>query len=86
VLGRRIAQVIIEKGKPSVYPEDMMNLMRKAVKIIDHLTTNRKDLHNARSLHLIESKIRRLANYYQAKDQLDAEWKYKRDQVRLMVE
>jgi small subunit ribosomal protein S15 len=86
VLGRRIAQVIIEKGKPSVYPEDMMNLMRKAVKIIDHLTTNRKDLHNARSLHLIESKIRRLANYYQTKGQLDGAWKYKRDQVRLMVE
>jgi small subunit ribosomal protein S15 len=86
VLGRRIAQVIAEKGKPGDYPEDMMNLMRKAVKIIDHLTTNRKDLHNARSLHLIESKIRRLANYYQAKGKLDAAWKYKRDQVRLLVE
>ena len=84
--GKRIAAVLSENDIGGAYPEDMMNLMRKAVKIIDHLTTNRKDLHNARSLHLIESKIRRLANYYQAKGKLDAAWKYKRDQVRLLVE
>ncbi|MDP6640507.1 MAG: 30S ribosomal protein S15 [Candidatus Poseidoniaceae archaeon] len=86
VLGRRISQVIAEKGKQGAFPEDMMNLMRKAVGIIDHLKTNRKDLHNSRSLNLIESKIRRLANYYQAKGSLDSEWKYKRDQVHLVVE
>lgn len=86
VLGRRITQVIVENGKQGTYPEDLMNLMRKAVGIIDHLQNNRKDLHNSRGLGLIESKIRRLANYYRSKGRLDADWKYKRDQVRLMVE
>ena len=86
VLGKRISQVIQENGKEGTYPEDLMNLMRKAVGLIDHMQSNRKDLHNSRSLALIESKIRRLANYYRSKGRLEQDWKYKRDQVRLMVE
>ena len=86
VLGKRISQVIQENGKEGTYPEDLMNLMRKAVGLIDHMQTNRKDLHNSRALALIESKIRRLANYYRSKGRLEQDWKYKRDQVRLMVE
>ena len=86
VLGKRISQVIQENGKEGTYPEDLMNLMRKAVGLIDHMQSNRKDLHNSRSLALIESKIRRLATYYRSKGRLEQDWKYKRDQVRLMVE
>lgn len=86
VIGMRVSAFLAEKGKVSTYPEDMMNLMRKAVSLIDHLSSNRKDLHNMRSLELTESKIRRLAKYYQSHGRLAADWKYKRDQVRLMVE
>lgn len=86
VLGRRISQVVAEHGKPSDYPEDLMNLMRRTVNLLDHLESNHKDLHNFRSLALVESKIRRLARYYQSNGRLDVEWKYKREQVRLMVE
>ena len=64
----------------------MMNLMRRALSLIDHLAGNRKDLHNRRQLDLCESKIRRLARYYKSKGQLDENWAYKRDQLRLMVE
>ena len=44
-------------------PEDLRNLMTKAVRLDVHLSENPKDLHNKRSLHLIEAKIRRLARY-----------------------
>ena len=54
-----------------------MNLMRQAVAIIDHLTTNHRDIHNKRSLELTEAKIRRLGNYYKAEGKLSADWKYK---------
>jgi small subunit ribosomal protein S15 len=54
--------------------------------LIDHLESNRKDRHNSRQLELTESKIRRLSRYYKGRGQLDAEWAYKRDQLRLMVE
>lgn len=86
VLGKRIGQVLAENEITSKYPEDMMSLMRRALRLIDHLESNRKDRHNARQLELTESKIRRLATYYQNEGQLDSEWAYKRDQLRLMVE
>ena len=86
VLGKRIGQVLAENEITSKYPEDMMSLMRRALRLIDHLESNRKDRHNARQLELTESKIRRLATYYQSEGQLDSEWAYKRDQLRLMVE
>ena len=85
-LGKRIGQVLAENEITSKYPEDMMSLMRRALRLIDHLDSNRKDRHNARQLELTESKIRRLATYYQSEGQLDSEWAYKRDQLRLMVE
>lgn len=84
--GKRISSVLIENGIGGAYPEDMMNLMRKAVSLINHLGSNRKDHHNNRALHLTEAKIRRMARYYQSEGRLDSDWKYKRDQLRLMVE
>jgi small subunit ribosomal protein S15 len=69
------------------YPEDMMNLMRQAVGIINHLGSgNHKDIHNKRALEITEAKIRRLANYYKDEGRLPADWRYKRDELRLMVE
>ena len=87
VMGERISQILSRNGVSPNYPEDMMNLMRKAVGIISHLGSgNHKDLHNKRSLELTEAKIRRLAKYYISEGKLDSDWKYKRDQLRLMVE
>ena len=46
VLGKRIGQVLSENEVTSKYPEDMMSLMRRALRLIDHLESNRKDRHN----------------------------------------
>ncbi len=86
VVGKRIGQILTENEIVPRYPEDMMSLMRRALRLIDHLESNRKDRHNSRQLELTESKIRRLARYYQGRGQLDTTWAYKRDQLRLMVE
>ncbi len=84
--GERISQILERNGISPKYPEDMMNLMRRALGLIDHLNSNSKDIHNRRQLELCESKIRRLASYYKESGKLDADWQYKRDQLRLMVE
>lgn len=86
VTGERISQTLARNDLSGKYPEDMMNLMRQVLRMIDHLNGNRKDLHNSRQLELTESRIRRLARYYQNTGRLDSEWAYKRDQLRLMVE
>lgn len=85
--GKRIGAILAENDIGGTYPEDMMNLMRKAVGIIEHMGSgNHKDLHNKRALELTEAKIRRLAKYYINEGKLPSDWKYKRDQLRLMVE
>ena len=85
--GKRIGAVLAENGIGGKYPEDMMNLMRKAVAILEHMGSgNHKDLHNKRALELTEAKIRRLASYYINEGKLESDWKYKREQLRLMVE
>ena len=85
VMGERISKTLTRNNLTSTYPEDMMNLMRKALSLIDHLNSNKKDLHNRRQLELCESRIRRLAKYYIGTGRLSSTWAYKRDQLRLMV-
>ena len=86
VMGERISKILLRNDITTSYPEDMMNLMRRALGLIDHLNNNSKDLHNRRQLSLCESKIRRLSRYYKRNGTLPDSWTYKRDQLRLMVE
>ena len=86
VMGERISQTLSRNDLESKYPEDMMNLMRKALSLIDNLSNNKKDLHNRRQLELCESRLRRLARYYVGTGRIPSTWAYKRDQLRLMVE
>ena len=86
VTGERISQTLQRLGKSGKLPEDLMSLMRRALRLIDHLSQNSKDIHNRRQLELCESKIRRLSRYYRENNQIDSDWTYKRDQLRLMVE
>ena len=86
VMGERISQTLERLDQISEIPEDLMSLMRRALRLIDHLSSNKKDLHNRRQLELCESKIRRLSRYYKEENKLDNHWNYKRDQLRLMVE
>ena len=87
VTGKRIGPILSQNNIGGTYPEDMMNLMRQAVRIIEHLGSgNHKDIHNKRALEITEAKIRRLANYYKAEGKLSTDWRYKRDELRLMVE
>ena len=74
VMGERISQTLSRNNLDSTYPEDMMNLMRKALSLIDHLSSNKKDLHNRRQLELCESRLRRLAKYYVGTGRISSTW------------
>ncbi len=67
------------------FPEDIRNLMRKAVNLQEHLDENTEDTSAKRSLSLIESKIRRLADYYRG-DRIPEDWTYNIEKARLVVE
>ena len=67
------------------YPEDIMNLIKRAVNIRDHLKENPKDLHSKRGLTIIESRIRRLASYYVNEGALPGGWRYNPKEAALLV-
>ncbi len=66
-------------------PEDLFNLITKALKLRDHLDENKKDLHNKRALQLTEAKIRRLVRYYKNTDVLPQDWYYRLDTVEMLI-
>ena len=85
VTGEKITQILKRNGQAEEYPEDLMNLIRRAVNIRDHLEENPKDLHSKRGLTIIESRIRRLASYYVSEGRLPEGWRYNPREAALLV-
>lgn len=76
VLGKKITQVLAEKGLAPEIPEDLSYLIKRAYRVRKHLETHKKDLVSRRGLSLIESKIHRLVKYYKRVGKLPKDWKY----------
>ncbi len=58
--GKRIGKILTAAGSEARIPEDLQNLILKALGMRKHLSENKNDLHNKRQLQLTESKERRL--------------------------
>jgi small subunit ribosomal protein S15 len=86
VTGMSMKEICAEKGVKFELPEDLSDLMRRAVKLSGHIKTNKKDNHNIRGMHLIESKIRRLVKYYKREGVLPEGWNYSLSTAALQVE
>jgi len=56
-------------------PEDLYNLIKKAVSIRKHLERNRKDTDAKYRLILVESRIHRLSRYFRKTGQVPPTWK-----------
>ena len=84
--GKNITEILTENEMSPERPEDLDNLMRKAINLAAHMQRNPKDLHNLRSMHLIEAKIRRLVGYYKQRGRLPTDFKYNIETARLLVE
>jgi len=83
--GQSITDILEDNDLRPAVPEDLYNLMEKAVQVSDHLDEHSEDLEAKRRLTLTESKIRRLADYYRG-DEIPEDWKYSLDKARLRVE
>ena len=84
--GKKITRILKDNKIYPEIPEDLKNLIRRALQIREHLETHRKDLANKRNLHLTEAKIRRLAKYYHVNEKIPQDWKYNPKQAKLMFE
>ena len=83
--GKSITAIMKENNVMSSLPEDLSNLMRRAISLNVHLKNNRGDVANARGLQLIEARIRRLERYYKENGVLPADWKYSINTAELML-
>lgn len=85
VTGNKITAILEKHEQADEYPEELINLIKKAVNIREHLTENPKDLHTKRGLRIIESKIRRLVRYYVREGVLPEGWRYDPKTAALLV-
>ena len=76
ILGKAIADVLVDNGIIREMPEDLEHLVMKALGLQKHLRTHNSDHRNVRSLELIESKIHRLSKYYKKIGKIKKNWKY----------
>ncbi|MHA1781955.1 MAG: 30S ribosomal protein S15 [Promethearchaeota archaeon] len=85
VTGKTISQILEEHGMKEPLPEDLSNLIKKALNIRKHLESNKKDLDSKKGLQRTESKIYRLIKYYKKKQVLPPDFKYDPEKVRALV-
>jgi small subunit ribosomal protein S15 len=84
--GKNISRILKDNKLYPEIPEDLKNLIKRALQIREHLESNRKDIANKRNLQLTESKIRRLVKYYHSSKKIPENWKYNPNQAKLMFE
>ncbi len=85
IIGKTISKFLEEQKLLPKYPDNLINLIKKAVRMRDHLAKNKTDIHNKVKLSHVESKIRRLVKYYKRKGKLPADWKYDPNTAALLI-
>ncbi len=84
VTGKKLGTILKEKKIEGNYPSDLIQLIKRAVRLRNHLKNNKKDLSNTNSLKRVESKILRSVKYYRGR-KLPADWKYEPEKAALLV-
>jgi small subunit ribosomal protein S15 len=77
ITGKSISDILEAGGMAPSMPEDLANLVKKAQGLAVHMDRNKKDLHNKRSMQVIEARIHKLSRYYKREGVLPKNWKYK---------
>jgi len=86
ITGKTVTQIMRENKMYPEMPEDMLNLLKKAVVLRAHLQKNKKDKNSQKGLENLESKIRRLSKYYSRKGLIERDWKYDPEKAKLIVQ
>lgn len=82
--GKKITEILEEHDAAADLPEDLRNLLKRAVRLHDHIEEHPQDAQNKRALQNTESKVRRLAEYYRG-DAIPAEFRYSIDEAERLL-
>ncbi|QSW98481.1 30S ribosomal protein S15 [Haloterrigena alkaliphila] len=83
--GKKLTEILEENDATSDIPEDLYNLMDRAVRLREHVRENPQDYQNKRALQNTESKVRRLVKYYRG-DELEPDFQYSYDVAKTLLE
>ncbi len=84
VTGKSLTAILAELKLSREYPSDLLDLIRRAIKMRKHLAANKRDTSNRCELSRVEAKIKRLVRYYRG-NKLPADWKYAPETAALLV-
>lgn len=82
---KSILKMLQENNLAPKMPEDLMNLIKKSLKLHKHMQLNKKDMSAKHGYGLTVSKIRKLANYYQRTGRLAKDWRYSTEEAELLM-
>jgi small subunit ribosomal protein S15 len=86
ITGKTITKILEENELLPEMPEDLLNMLKNAVSLRDHLVKSRRDYTSKHGLELLESKIRRLIKYYRKTKRLPKDFAYEPERAKLLVE
>jgi len=85
ITGKSIVKILRENNLTHKIPEDLIDLIKRDIKLSAHGQENKKDMTAKRGSLLTLSKIRRLAKYYKNEGVLPTDWEYRREQAKLLI-
>jgi small subunit ribosomal protein S15 len=85
ITGKKISHILKDNKITTPLPEDLTALIKRALKVRQHLEENKKDLEGTKGLHRIESKIYRLIKYYKKEGILAKDFRYRPDKVAILI-
>jgi len=86
VLGKNMVEVLVDNDVEPDIPEDLMEQLKDAVNLSNHLDQNPNDVESQRALSELESKIQKLSKYYRRKGRLPEDWRYDPERAALLVQ
>jgi small subunit ribosomal protein S15 len=76
ITGKSISETLKAASLAPTLPEDLSNLIKKTKNLAVHMEKNAKDLHNKRSMQMLEARIYKLSRYYKREGVIPKNWKY----------
>lgn len=86
ITGKKIQKILQQKNLTKEIPEDLTNLIKRALAIRKHLESNHHDMTAKRGLQLTESKVNRLVKHYRETKKLPADWKYDPETAKMIIQ
>ena len=85
ITGKTLKNTLEGYGVETKLPDDLKDLIVRALNIREHYETNKKDKTALKGLQNTEAKIRSLASYYVREGDLPKNWRYNSQRAKLLL-